>query len=197
MALRANTGAIRTQEGIAALWSDFLAYNKGQVEADRERLSLLLSRLEDRFVEARVDTKGVHPLWSNMDVVSLVYQKANTAAQKAMTKTCALWGLHFLVTSRSHKHWFEYLTRVVITARQNYRGFKTIVSRDGKVIVIEASGGKLSQPTRIPFDDEDGEYITDEDFDEEGLGPNMFSVSMRAYHPPLQWEDDEEEDHQA
>ena len=37
MALRANSGVIRTQEGIAALWSDFLAYNEGQVEADRER----------------------------------------------------------------------------------------------------------------------------------------------------------------
>ena len=57
--------------------------------------------------------------------------------------------------------------------------------------MIEVMGGRVNQPRVIPFDDEDGEYVSDEDFDEEELGPSIFAVTSQAYGAPMHEEDED------
>jgi len=184
---RAGSSNIKTKEGMDALWADFLSFNEEQVQADKERLRTLIADLARKPITAQDDAEEVHPALSNMDVMDLVYRKATNSAQVNMTKVCALWGSYFLVVEKNLRHWFEYLSRVIIRARRNLRGCKTIISRDGRVIVIEVlKDGPKQQAERVPFDGE--EYISDEDFDEEKLGPNLYSCFTSAHFLPLRLE---------
>ena len=69
------------------------------------------------------------------------------------------------------------------------QGSKNIMSRGQKVLVIEVVGGNVGGPKVIALEDEDDDYMSDKDFDEEGLGQSMFSLSILAEYPQMTLEE--------